>query len=256
MDTRQICRLLEWDSDFFGFRIGRLEARHLTAGVVKAAQAWCIAEDVRCLYFLADGDDRESARQARLGGFRPVDERMTFERHTTAESSPRAAAGVAIRAARDSDIALLCTIAREAHRDTRFHHDPGFDPTTADALYTTWIANSCRGFADTVLVPEIDGVPVGYITCHKDGRQGQIGLLAIAPEARARGIGARLVATSMDWFREHNVEHVSVVTQGRNALAQRLYERNGFKRGQVENWYHGWFNKSTKPQPPEVQVTA
>ena len=45
---------------------------------------------------------------------------------------------------------------------------------------------------------------------------------------RDRGIGWALVAESLRWFAVHGARQVSVVTQGRNVQAQRLYQHCGF----------------------------
>ena len=96
------------------------------------------------------------------------------------------------------------------------------------------------------LVVESEGLEVGYVTCHlkKDAKaqQGEIGLLAIGEEARGKGFGSCLVAAALDWFGEHGARQVSVVTQGRNVAAQKLYQRSGFVTDSVALWYHKWFD--------------
>jgi hypothetical protein len=60
------CRLLEWDSDFFGRRIGRVESRILDADAIAQVRAFARAEEIECLYFLVDAGDSESL------GFRTI----------------------------------------------------------------------------------------------------------------------------------------------------------------------------------------
>jgi ribosomal protein S18 acetylase RimI-like enzyme len=36
---------------------------------------------------------------------------------------------------------------------------------------------------------------------------------------------------------------VSVVTQGRNVAAQRLYQRAGFVTASTQLWYHRWLDR-------------
>jgi dTDP-4-amino-4,6-dideoxy-D-galactose acyltransferase len=50
-----------------------------------------------------------------------------------------------------------------------------------------------------------------------------------------------LVDQALAWFAQQKVTRVQVVTQGRNILAQRMYQRSGFVTHTVKLWYHRWF---------------
>jgi ribosomal protein S18 acetylase RimI-like enzyme len=67
--------------------------------------------------------------------------------------------------------------------------------------------------------------------------------VSVAADARGRSLGSALVEHSLRWFGERGMKDVSVVTQGRNAAAQRLYQRCGFITDSVQIWYHRWFRK-------------
>jgi dTDP-4-amino-4,6-dideoxy-D-galactose acyltransferase len=56
------------------------------------------------------------------------------------------------------------------------------------------------------------------------------------------GVGRALVVNAIRWFSGQGVDSVSVVTQGRNVRAQRLYQRCGFTTRSVELWFHRWFS--------------
>jgi peptide alpha-N-acetyltransferase len=97
---------------------------------------------------------------------------------------------------------------------------------------------------DAVLVPELQGQVVGYISCHLTGQgKGQIGLMAIGKEVRGKGIAKSLVYAALRWFAERSVTQVFVVTQGRNVQALRLYQKCGFLIEKMELWYHRWFKR-------------
>ena len=86
------------------------------------------------------------------------------------------------------------------------------------------------------------GEPGGYVTCELEpgGRQGKIGLLGLAADQRGRGLAQALAGRALGWFFTAGCEQVSVVTQGRNLAAQRLYQRTGFLTQKVQLWYHKW----------------
>ncbi len=84
----------------------------------------------------------------------------------------------------------------------------------------------------------------GYVTGKIAGQGvGQIGLLAVGERARGRGLGQALLGSAGRWFLAQGVEEVRVVTQGRNLVAQRLYQRVGFRTASLQLWYHKWFSQ-------------
>jgi len=290
----QPCEFLPWDSEFFGHRIARVVGHRLDPDLAEAVMAFATRERIDCLYFLADSDDVRTVRTAEDSGFRLVDVRVTLERFSSggqdrpeglsrrnnasgggaergheappAQQPPAAVhAGTIlrgnIRASVVSDIPALEAIARTAHRDSRFYADPGFPDERCDALYETWIRRSCEGWADLVLVAEVDGRLSGYVTCHlrAPGRakappytsrgdagqaRGQIGLVGVSTAARGRGLGRAMIEEALGWFVVQGVTRVTVVTQGRNIAAQRLYQGCGFQTQSMQLWYHWWPHSS------------
>jgi ribosomal protein S18 acetylase RimI-like enzyme len=144
-----------------------------------------------------------------------------------------------------ADLDDLRAIARAGHCDTRFYRDRNFPPEMCNRLYETWIEKSCQGQADAVFVARLTGRAVGYVTCHletnSDVATGSIGLVGVALTAQRKGFGQALIETALCWFGEHGVERVTVVTQGHNVAAQRLYQRCGFATCDVRFWFHRWF---------------
>ncbi|MFX0092231.1 MAG: GNAT family N-acetyltransferase [Candidatus Hodarchaeota archaeon] len=58
---------------------------------------------------------------------------------------------------------------------------------------------------------------------------GSLNTIAINPEAQGQGIGKKLVQALLDWFREENIQHISVHVDYRNRIALRLYKKLGFQ---------------------------
>lgn len=233
-----LCRPLPWDSEFFGRRIGRVVPSQLSPGDVPRVLAWAEAERIDCLYLLADFSHRETIRLAEDHGFRLMDLRVLFDR-SLGDGVP--AAAPEIRAWQPGDIPTLRKIAHSSYRDSRFYFDEHIPDALCDVLYETWIEKSCHGYAEQVLVAEHEGAAVGYISCHVRDGVGDIGLVGVSARAQGRGLGRALVMASLSWFASQGLERVTVVTQGRNIPAQRLYQRCGFMTRAVDLWYHRWF---------------
>jgi len=236
------CRFLQWDSEFFGFRIASAVEDILTIESLDEITSWCSDNKIDCLYFLADAGDAQTVELAEEQKFRLTDIRITLERKLHGEQKYQDEKSDTAQIAVAEDIEKLREIASVNHRDSRFYYDGKFPLQKCDELYATWIEKSCEGFADAVLVVKNDKIIEGYITCLIDEcGNGSIGLVGVNPARQGQGTGRILVGSAVEWFRNNNVFEISVVTQGRNIKAQRLYQRNGFATKSVKIWYHRWF---------------
>jgi dTDP-4-amino-4,6-dideoxy-D-galactose acyltransferase len=240
-DVEALCRPVDWDSEFFGRRIARIDPFLLVRAGMAAAQEWCANGRIECAYLLADVTDQAAHDLAEAEGFRLVDVRLTLDSIVPPPLTRVPADRLVIRAAGSGDVDALKAIARESHRDTRFYADGNFDRTRCDELYERWIANSCAGWADHVLVAETEGVAAGYLTCHLTDGAGRIGLVAVADSLRRRGAGLALIGAAGEWFAHHGAERMSVVTQGRNAAALGLYQAAGMTVRGIQLWFHKWW---------------
>ena len=236
-----VCEFLPWDTDFFGFRIGRVKGNHLTDQSVKDILVWIKNHSIDCLYFLAGFNDPKTTQLAHTHDFQLVDIRVTFECNLKKQVQEQAANKVLIRPAQPDDIHPLEAIARKSYDSTRFHFDQRFPKEKSDALYEIWIRRSCEGYEDQVLVAEVENQAVGYITLKLLGnRKAQIGLIGVSDEARGQGIGKSLIYAALDWSKLNDLDNMVVITQGRNIIGQNLYQKCGFMTKAVEIWYHKW----------------
>lgn len=245
MEIKSLCQYLDWDSEFFGYNIARITVNRLCQQDMEHVLAWCNSHAIDCLYFLAESDDANTIALVESKGFHLVDIRITFEKqldgsflsHKREETS-----NYTIRLSTPKDIPSLKAIAKENHCNTRFYYDSYFPTLRCEALYETWIEKSCHGYAEAVLVVEFQGQPVGYLCCQLLNQlKGSISLVAIDQGFRGKGLGNALIKASLQWFAKQGSKEVEVVTQGRNIISQRLYQRWGFLTQSVHLWYHKWF---------------
>lgn len=238
-ENTNLCKFLEWDSAFFNFRIGRVTAETVTPSDMEEILEWFKQNEIDCLYFLVSSRDPQSTKLAETANFHLTDIRITFARNLT---NYQKSENPSVRRAKPDDIERLKEIAEVNHRDSRFYYDGNFPSEKCDELFSIWIENSFRGFADAIFVTESDsGKPTGYITgsINKQG-EGIIGLVGVSSEAQGKGVGKSLISAVLDWFKDNNVNNVSVATQGRNVEAQRFYQKNGFTTKSMKIWYHLW----------------
>jgi len=244
MQQSSPCQYLEWDSNFFNRRIGQLTIKRLDQDRLEEVKTWCQVHAIDCLYFLTDFNEANTIHLVETNGFRLVDLRMTFEKPL--QEAIQARNGPLpdriIRLSTQEDIPFLKAIARVSHHDSRFYYDAHFPNARCDVLYETWIEKSCQGYAEAVMVAEVQGQPVGYVSCHLLAEEiGKIGLVGVNQDAQGRGLGKSMITASLSWFHEHGVRLVRIVTQGRNIPAQRLYQKCGFLTSSVHLFYHKWY---------------
>jgi dTDP-4-amino-4,6-dideoxy-D-galactose acyltransferase len=226
-----------WDSDFFGLSIARVLADRPSHTDLSELLERAERRSVDCLYYLVDASDAPTISHAQRAGFRLVDVRITLDCVLAeAELDER------VRQASAADVARLREIAAYSHRNTRFYADGNFALGRCDELYAHWIERSVEaGFADAVLVRSGPSGVVGYVTCSLGANEtGSIGLCGVALEARGEHIGSGLVAAALGWLRQRGMRSASVVTQGNNIAAQRLYQKAGMRTTATALWLHAW----------------
>jgi dTDP-4-amino-4,6-dideoxy-D-galactose acyltransferase len=241
-DATDICTYLEWDSEFFGKRIARMNRSRLFGSDIPDVLAWCATRRIDCLYFLADADHAETRRIADQNNFLEVDMRLTLARPITSNDHPSALpTDPRVRLARESDLPALRGFARALHHDSRFYFEQHFERSKCDLLYETWIEKSCRDHMQAVFVSEVDGQAAGYIACSSGAEETQIGLLGVAETHARTGLGKALVQRFISWSAQQGAQRATVVTQARNTAAQNLYQNCGFLPATLQRWYHRWF---------------
>ncbi len=225
---------LQWDSAFFGVRIGRVTDTS-PEGIVASAET-----DIDCVYLLVESDDFEARDIALASGFEFVGHRVTY-RSVTFEAAESTFEGQ-IRRIESPDLAALVPVAREAFRDSRFFWDRNFSEERAQMLYETWLRNSVEhGYHDESLCAVREGRPVGFVTLDVSNEGvGQIGLIGVAEDARGMGVGTALIAAAHEYYGANGASSAEVVTHGGNLGAQRLYARHGYLISRVESWFHRW----------------
>jgi glycosyltransferase involved in cell wall biosynthesis/GNAT superfamily N-acetyltransferase len=228
------CEILAWDTEFWGFPVARVLAERLDRQEARRAAAWSDGAGVRCTFLLADGDDGDTAEAARAVGFWPVDTRITLRRPAAGAPAEPRPGSPTTRPATEVDRDELTRLARDAHTDTRFFFDRNFPRQRAAELYERWLERGFGGDRE-LLVAEEGGRAIGYVLLATEPPG--IDLIAVAADARGRGVGKALVEAAVARFPG---SPVSVVTQGRNVAAIRLYEAAGFRAASSSVWYHRW----------------
>lgn len=231
-------RRLRWDSAFFGVPMGLIDAG------VRADRLPEVLEEaselgLRCVYLLIQAEHAERVRAAEEHGMRMQEIRLRLERPVTGHPT-----GLAnLRPARSEDFERLAEIVRERFTGTRFTDDERLPADRRREVYVEWLrrgtSNADRPGERETLISE-DGR--GFVVCHLDEATatGRIELIALDGDAGGRGLGSALVAGAGTLYVRRSLTTATVVTQGGNLAAQRLYQACGYRTVETAVWMNAW----------------
>ena len=153
-------------------------------------------------------------------------------------------AAVNIRPATAAD---LTAIGRLGALLVRTHHD--FDPerfmaatARTEKSYGLFLGTQLAEPNIVILVAERDGEVIGYTYAGVEGNdymalRGPAGVLydiVVDPAHRRQGVGRMLLDATLDVLKSRGAPRVVLSTAERNAPAQHLFDRAGFRRAMIE----------------------
>jgi ribosomal protein S18 acetylase RimI-like enzyme len=238
---------LDWDSEFFGFHVARIPSDtpfEAIPGILQSAKLL----GVRLVYWAAPDIQAESVARREIAHFRVVDQITLRKSLSMGGQLPSLELlGFQIeQCTKREDGRDLLDLALQAGSLSRFRLDSRFAPYVFTSLYEMWIDRSCGGeIADAVFrICDSNGVVAGMITLSLRGQCCSIGLVAVSPEYRRRGLGRALLQAGEEFALANKCNEMSVVTQTQNDDAIRLYEAAGFLNSEYLACYHFWLDEA------------
>jgi ribosomal protein S18 acetylase RimI-like enzyme len=129
----------------------------------------------------------------------------------------------------------------------REHHD--FDPqrfiaatAQTEKRYGSFLGTQLEEPNIVILVAERDGKVIGYTYSGVEGidymsLRGPAGVIydiVVDPDHRQQGVGRKLIDATLEALKGKGSPRVVLSTAERNAAAQRLFDRAGFRRTMIE----------------------
>ncbi len=232
-------RKLEWDSEFFGLQIGRvdLQTKEEVAELLARREELQLQFDL--LYIFDPNDVGFAADEANL-----VDEKILYSK-TCEPRTQYPDVSYYHDVVPTEDLYHLALVSGEY---SRFKTDKQMPEGSYERLYTRWVENGCprEGTNKQILLfYDAQHIAKGMITIDHDGALGHIGLSAVDTDAQRQGIGTKIMSTLDGYLYGQGVKRLEVSTQKTNAFACKWYEKNGFTIQSRTKIYHWWLNPST-----------
>ena len=236
------CKILSWDSDFFGFSVAKVTSPILDFETAVAIDSWAKENKIKCLYFFSSDDNYDTIKFANDFNYKLVDIRVGYEQKINFSELTSEKTDI-VREYKESDFPALQEIARNSFFDSRFYYDPHFKKDDCDKMYEIWLRKNIDDKAAVTYVVETDNIPVGFVTCSIEANTARIELISINQKNRVKGLGTLLTQAALFKLisQNQNIKKVVVYTQLRNVSAQRLYQRCNFLLSEYNYCYHKWF---------------
>lgn len=248
---------LDWDSKFFGIRMGRLEPfivptlpRDYAPESSKAFVAQCLhaaaREQLNHLSVQVHCRDTFAHTALQESGFFIADTIVEYKCNLKNDLGSKHfnSDDCVVEATEDHRLDLM-RISRQCFGNNelnanRFNNDLSFAQEKVARMYEIWISKSVnKEMADQVLVYLHQGKVVGFITISlpksSNSNIASIPLNAVDPDYHRRGIYTKLVRAACEWLRERSISGVAIRTQLPNLGVHNTWTNIG---GQMSRAFH------------------
>jgi dTDP-4-amino-4,6-dideoxy-D-galactose acyltransferase len=232
---------LAWDTEFFGFPIGRADLEDATPEKLVAIDAQARAMGLECLYGALDPSRGTTSYLVQSYGHRLVEIALTFNRPGI-PFTPKATRSVVRRGTLD-DIPLLDEAIRTLAPWSRYGADPRFGPEAARRMHQAWVERAARDVDERMLaIAEDESGPTGFST-HVRSPVPRVDIMGVLQQGS--GSSWVLMAELVDWAGGGPIE--AGPCAARNVAPLRFLEHCGFSISKSQYLFHRWLDEQ-----PEV----
>lgn len=233
------CDYLEWDSNFFGFKIFQLKKPLSCRNDLLVLSNFIKKNDVGLIYYCSNQKIKKSPIWVSNIHIKYLVERIFYTKIIGSDQIESQFSFPEFEEVLPDE--NLFNIAIQAGKFSRFNLDDKIPKDKFEELYRLWVTNSLKNKKEEkVIVYRSNNKIIGLITLKKINRSGTIGLIAVDSNYRGKGIGKVLMNFAERWFAENGCNKITVITQRENEPACKLYEYFEFKIEKQEFFYHIW----------------
>ncbi len=207
-------QLLDWDSEYFGFKVAMLnylitsEDDYENDFLIKSHllsffEEWCKKAGVKLAYSRSANEDLAFIHALEAQGFRYMENRFHLYLPKSKFKKPEARKEIEIVDFSPEYSEKILSLVPDALKISRFHKDP-LTREKADAVYLNWTRNALEDLGKKKLVMKVNGKFAGfffyYLRNIKELSQRSLwwDLAILSPEFRGKGLGCHFYAYIAD----------------------------------------------------------
>jgi dTDP-4-amino-4,6-dideoxy-D-galactose acyltransferase len=241
--------ILNWDTDFFGFRVGRLYLSSVGPERLISLCETMTTKKINVTYIIVKEWNLKLHDQLLNAGAILTDRKITYSKDVVSNASKTRSTFPLIDIKNKSITKDIIALAYESGLYSRFLKDSGFGRLRFEKLYYEWLEKSVHGkLADHVWAAYNGAEVIGFVTAREEitEKTGHIGLIAVSEKYRGKKIGHSLIEKCDEWFLTGGMRKAKVVTQGENIGACKFYESSGYQVESTDYYYHLWNHNFVK----------
>jgi dTDP-4-amino-4,6-dideoxy-D-galactose acyltransferase len=220
---------LIWDSNFFGYKVGKMEL-----GGNEELPSVCIDIETYKLIYIFSSQQIVN-NQINCVSAQLVDVKLLLAKSVSSNNNQDKSIVLLTKLTDD-----LIDLAIQSGLYSRFKLDSTFKNNEFERLYTTWISSSIDS-NDVVVFGYINNQKlVGFITLSTKNNSADIGLIAVDETQRGMNIGGKLISMADVYAQQNGLTQITVNTQQENSSALKFYIKNGFDILNRTHIYHLW----------------
>lgn len=232
---------LNWDSIFFGLRIGRIALTDcLSESSLNQLLTQAKEEQYNLIYVFTPELIRLSPDILATKNGKLVDRKVLYEidirgKEIKPDNTIEDWTGKYLT----DDILDLSYLSGQY---SRFLTDNKMPTNAFQKMYKEWIDKSLSGIlADKVFIARENKEIIGFSTLKiNTDLKGEIGLISVAEKAQGKRYGTKLINQCVAYLKTNSIDNLAVPTQINNAAACKFYEHYGFSKYSITNIYHFW----------------
>jgi len=228
---------LDWDSDFFKIKIGKL-----TLTKIEDLENLKLNSEFDLVYVNSNFNIGE-LENVSYGGTK-VDYKKELKLNEIESYRTTAIINVDSNyfSKYEKDLSELAYL---SGHQSRFYQDPLFKESDFRKLYDKWLENALNKTNDNVFLvyhDELINKPVALLTgnVNKVDFNTKVGLFAVHESQQGKGLGKNMLNAFEQLGKTSNCNIITIATQKENLGACRFYEASGYQASQAQFIYHFW----------------
>ena len=232
------CKLLEWDTDYFGFKSARV---NLLGNINEKGQedilSFCKNYDFVTIANFENRNENNLWIGKKTSAFL-ADVNVQFVKELDYSEQRRDDYTYVKNNLPVND--QILNIARKSFRYSRFFNDPNLPESKSQNIYLHWTEGAFQKDSKYFVICEREDKIAGFLLFSSEESFVTVELIAVDEAYQAQGVGKALIKAMESFAYDKDINKIKVGTQVNNIPAVQFYSKMGFTYVNCGSIYHIW----------------